>query len=756
MKNVFTALLLVAISTLSLYAQSWQYANSFGGQYGNATSTPLGNNNQPDNLVVDNNGNAYLYGTYGNLMQLGDSTLPYFIDDTRGSFLTKINCNGEFEWVKSIAHSEQMDNQADYMILKDDYLYLTGTVRVDTYYKTWFLDTLVIGSILMEDYPDDCTYPWIPYRRYSYLIKMDLNGEIVDYHLFSFFNDNITKFNNVFELWYNGWNQRGFAIDSDGNYYLLAGLYSHQTSVLFCDNQPITDTITVEIDQAPYYMFKFDSEFNLIWYKSIISGINDVDNYSTAIDFFDMACDSQNNLYMVGYLKTNNTLGTAPNPVEVDLGNGQHLETYINEYPVGYLLKMNSEGEVQWTQQTKGYDYDGFGSGCTFESLLLDEETQNIYVTGYARQTCTSLPNSSTIFGDTDTLAGYFTPSNPLTGFIANYDMNGNYDWVQNIKSREGFVSSIGLYDNKLYGTVKWLVNLQHDQLYENSTSYGLALCVWDTAGNAIESIDIPTTCTNPGKLYPYDTRVNSWGEIFTTGTYDYGLTFGDHYIYGEGFKMFIAKYGNPCPIITDETETFCYGEEYNGTILTESGDYNFVLESSQPEVDSIVNLHATVYPQLTTGISDTTFCTNETYTLEANLGYNSYNWSTGSTNSQQELTYTTIGTENVYVTLTDDNCTGVDTIVITIEVCNFTGDQQMPQISIYPVPANTHITVQLSDSQKIEAYSVFNLQGKLIKSKNVSFESSFTITTNELPAGQYLIYVKTVEGVYTGGFVKE
>ncbi|MCK9256226.1 MAG: T9SS type A sorting domain-containing protein, partial [Bacteroidales bacterium] len=116
----------------------------------------------------------------------------------------------------------------------------------------------------------------------------------------------------------------------------------------------------------------------------------------------------------------------------------------------------------------------------------------------------------------------------------------------------------------------------------------------------------------------------------------------------------------------------------------------------------------------------------------------------------------TTIGTENVYVTLTDDNCTGVDTIVITIEVCNFTGDQQMPQISIYPVPSNSYITVQLFDNQKIESYSIYNLQGKLIKFNKINSANSFTITTNELTTGQYLIYVKTEEGVYTGGFVKE
>jgi hypothetical protein len=281
---------------------------------------------------------------------------------------------------------------------------------------------------------------------------------------------------------------------------------------------------------------------------------------------------------------------------------------------------MNSNGEVQWTQQTKGYDYDGFGSSCNFQSLLLDEATNNIYITGLARQACTNLPNSSTIFGDTDTLVAYFSNSNALTGFIANYDMSGNYKWVSTPQARYCRIGSLDLYDDVLYSSLKWNIELLHNEEYFSypiGTS-GFNICSWDRDGNQVGSIPVASTCSGLDKLSPYDTRVNSWGEIFTTGTYDYGLTFGEHYIYGDGFKMFIAKYGNVCPFMSEETANFCYGTEYNGTVLTQSGDYQFILESSTPEVDSVVNLHATVFPQLTTGINDTTFCVNQTYLLEA------------------------------------------------------------------------------------------------------------------------------------------
>ena len=758
--NKFFILLLLSFIAGLSSAQSWQYANSFGGQYGSSTSTPSGNNNQPFNLVVDENGNSYLYGTYGNLMELADSTLPYFTDDTRGTFIAKFNCSGEVDWLKSIAHSEQKNNQADYMILKDGFIYLTGTVRIDNYYKTWFLDTLVIGSILYLDYPDDCEFPWVPYNRYTYLIKMDLNGNIVDYHLFSLYNDDIAKTDNIWELFFNTYNEHAFGIDNEGNYYLIVCTYGDQTSVIACDNIFVSDTIHPSISQVSYQLLKFNSSFELIWHKPIIYDLSNHDLYGVNMDFIDMKIDSNNNLYITGYAKTEDTASINQYPTYIDLGYGNMIETYENDYSVGFILKLDSDGESVWVRQTKQFSDETYGSSSIFESVILDESNGSLYITGKTSPLVNWLPETGTIFGTNDTIINdEIDFAAALTGFIAKYDIDGNYYWVRIPETGAGYLSSAGLYENNLYCSVRWDYQFWHDtEFYETDLgTEGFALCSWDTDGNPNWSLNIPSTCS-PGDydLMGYDTRVNNFGEIITTGTYDYALTFGEHEIYGEGFKMFIAKYGNPCPIIIDETNTFCYGDEYNGTVLTESGDYQFILESSTPDVDSVVNLHATVHSQLTTGINDTTFCKDEIYLLEANTGYNTYEWSTGSETNTEELTYSEIGTENVYVTLTDDFCTGIDTIVITIEVCGFSEQQVANSLNLYPVPANSHVTIQLSNNQIIEAYSVFNLQGKLIKSENISSESSFTITTNELPAGQYLIYVKTNAGVYTGGFVKE
>jgi hypothetical protein len=74
----------------------------------------------------------------------------------------------------------------------------------------------------------------------------------------------------------------------------------------------------------------------------------------------------------------------------------------------------------------------------------------------------------------------------------------------------------------------------------------------------------------------------------------------------------------------------------------------------------------------------------------------------------------------------------------------------------LYPVPANAHISVQLSNNEKITAFSVYNLQGQLIKTESVNSIDNFGFSVADFTPGQYIIYVKAENGIYSGGFVKE
>ncbi|MBO4875509.1 MAG: hypothetical protein J5542_09395, partial [Bacteroidales bacterium] len=181
MKKSFLVLSLLFATISFASAQEWQWAKGFGGSCNQSRI-----NNQPHNLVLDAEGNSYIYGTYGGGTQFNGEDLPLFADNNCGAFITKFDCGGNVVWYKAIARSGQHNCRAQYMILKNNRLFLQGTVHIDNYYNTYFLDTTVYGSLLeyyYAYYPDSLTFPWIPYSDYTYIMELDLDGNIIDYNL---------------------------------------------------------------------------------------------------------------------------------------------------------------------------------------------------------------------------------------------------------------------------------------------------------------------------------------------------------------------------------------------------------------------------------------------------------------------------------------------------------------------------------------------------------------------------------------------
>ena len=136
MKHIFTLLFLlfatIAFAQNSQENMYWQWAHRFGGSnYSNGSGTMDFYANQPHNLVLDAEGNSYLFGTYGSGTQVNGEDLPLFADNNYGAFVAKFDCNGNAVWHKAIARSGQNNCRAQYMILKNNRLYLQGTVHID-------------------------------------------------------------------------------------------------------------------------------------------------------------------------------------------------------------------------------------------------------------------------------------------------------------------------------------------------------------------------------------------------------------------------------------------------------------------------------------------------------------------------------------------------------------------------------------------------------------------------------------------------
>jgi hypothetical protein len=68
---------------------------------------------------------------------------------------------------------------------------------------------------------------------------------------------------------------------------------------------------------------------------------------------------------------------------------------------------------------------------------------------------------------------------------------------------------------------------------------------------------------------------------------------------------------------------------------------------------------------------------------------------------------------------------------------------------SIYPNPASGTVTVQTAD--KIDMISVYNTIGALVQT-----EVKNTFSVAQLPAGMYMLYIRTDKGTSTASFIKE
>ena len=736
--------ILLSITFISVTtAQDWQWAKGFGGSCSQSII-----NNQPHNLVLDAEGNSYLYGTYGGGTQFNGEDLPIFTDNNCGAFVAKFDCSGNVVWHKAIARAGQHNCRAQYMILKNNHLYLQGTVHIDQYYNTYFLDTTVYGSILDYYYahqPDSLTFPWIPYSDYTYIMELDLDGNIINYNLLQ------TNHIHRWVLWDGANEQLPFALDSEGNYYLLM---KHNPSrddatqrfIIKHNDIPITDSMTSNT-YLGYYVLKFDSNFNFQYIKPITECVHST-YWSLEMHLYDMKCDSEDNIYLCGYIKVNDTTSNPSYPYDVELADDKHIYSY-NKESHGFVMKMNSESQILWVSQTRNYG--DYFAHSDFRSICLDEASGNIYISGHAMPKGTyNSPECFSVFGDNDTVINLYDGEHveweDYTDIIACYDTAGNYKWYSCPLSLASRIGELAFHDNKLYAANRWarfgLIfggNTYYPSVQQVGTTFpaGYSICEWDLQGNMTNVMQI--YCTGASQNEPYDTRINPLGEIYITGRFENTIAFGTDTLFAHSESdMFIAKFGLPCQTYIYDTATYCYGEVVQGVTFTASGDYTLVYPEGGQEFDSIVLVHATVLPQLNIGLSDTTVCTAQQFYLDAYGDFDSYLWSTGGTGCTEMLQFDNACTQSVTLTVTRGECSASKTISITAQVCDGITEPATTAMSLYPNPASNMVSI-LGDGFLYA--TIIDLAGRTI-----IHTSDMNIDISSLRPGEYVVKVVSVD----------
>jgi hypothetical protein len=140
----------------------------------------------------------------------------------------------------------------------------------------------------------------------------------------------------------------------------------------------------------------------------------------------------------------------------------------------------------------------------------------------------------------------------------------------------------------------------------------------------------------------------------------------------------------------------------------------------------------------------DTTLCLGDTLLVEGPEGVN-YLWNDGS--EEQDLTVYTEeygeGVSAIFLTATtDDGCSDMDVIIMTVEVCIGVEEESVNSgdLFLYPNPCNDFVMIQSEELQGNEVFEILDLTGRIIHEGTL--EKSLRIDTRALPSGAYIIRI--------------
>jgi len=362
----------------------------------------------PDGVTVDSSGNIYVTGyTKGGLDNNTNSgtTVGYYEKDI---FLVKYNSSGVKQWTQQLGTSSD-DEGTGVTVDSSDNIYVTGSTKsgldgntnIAGYSWDFFLvkynssgvkqwtkqfgtsgsdfgygvtadssDNLYVTG-KTNYYMDNNTYPSISGKYDTFLVKYNSSGvKQWAQQLGTSSDDNNTS-------------AEGVTVDSSDNIYVTGSTKSGLDG----------NTSSGDWD---IFLVKYNSSGTKQWTQQLGNSSKDIGD--------GVAVDSSNNIYVTG--KT---------------GGGLDNNTHFGSNDI-FLVKYNSLGEKQWTQQLGGHWYDSSGNliyshnddgtGVTVDS------SNNIYVTGVTSR----IIGGNTDYGGVDII-------------LVKYNSSGVKQWAKQLGS---------------------------------------------------------------------------------------------------------------------------------------------------------------------------------------------------------------------------------------------------------------------------------------------------------------------------------
>lgn len=523
---------------------------------------------------------------------------------------------------------------------------------------------------------------------------------------------------------------KSIAVDASGNVYTTG---SFRGTV---DFDPGTTSYTLtSAGDWDVYISKLDANGNFVWAKSFgSSGASDDQGFSITLD-------ASNNVYTTGFFR--NTVDFDPSAATFTLSSSGSRDIFINVLDAsGNFIRAKKLGG---TGDDVGYSIAVNGAG-------------NIYTCGYFNGTADFDPSTAT---NTLTTVG----GNDI--FISQLDQFGNYVWASQIGSTAGDVATCLTLDassnlvvagyfqgtadfNPSASTLTMTPVGSADVFVSKFTGSGSFIWAKSMGGTSFDRIESVTT----------DASFNIYTTGYFGGTADFNPAAATYTLASAGMDdIFVSK--------LDVTGNFVWAKSMGGTGV-ETG-YSL-------DADATGNVYITGAYYGTCDFDPSA----ATYTIASVAGNNdffiskldasgNFVWakSMGSSNDENGYGLTVDAVGDVYTTGTFFGTVDFDPNagIVNLTAPGFFSEAFIHKTSsvgtginetkigfnaiVYPNPTISTLTIKTEEI--VEAVTVYNLLGSVVLEEKTN---SFSV--EQLPAGIYVIQIKTSKGTGTVRFVKE
>lgn len=345
-------------------------------------------------IGLDNNGNVYYAGQFGNIVDFDPGPGVYNLStgaNGTAAFISKLDANGNFQWARKFESTDLISIRVD------------GNGNV---YSTGGFDNIVdfdpgpgIFNLTESSFTGISTG-----IQDVFVLKLDANGN------FQWVKQ--MGGSKLDKAW-------GISIDGAGN-IITTGHFSGSADF---DPGPNTFSLVASGTLMDVFISKLDPAGNFVWAKSIGGTMED---YS-----YDAISDANGNIYLCGAFYS---------VTDFDPGPGQFDMNWINGRM--FTLKLNSSGDFVWAKQ-QGNNSEGLPRGITLDAF------GNVYTTGYYRGVADFDPGPG---------AFNLASNGYDDIFISKLDNNGNFVWVKTMgsvtNSDQGF--DIAVDANRNVYTTGW------------------------------------------------------------------------------------------------------------------------------------------------------------------------------------------------------------------------------------------------------------------------------------------------------------